>query len=115
MLLFVTYFFIDEVLAANDELGDVFDKYTKIIVQRKTVAGGNSNNGASSLLDLSTPSEESLPPPVSLLNEQLADLGIIKILIYHFYLILVYWVILKHYIHYFLFKKIKYFTEVLLN
>ncbi|XP_075220751.1 ADP-ribosylation factor-binding protein Gga isoform X2 [Lycorma delicatula] len=64
----------NEVLAANDELGDVFDKYTKIIVQGKSVSGADSNNGGSSLLDLSTPSEELLPPPVSLLNEQLADL-----------------------------------------
>ncbi|XP_075220750.1 ADP-ribosylation factor-binding protein Gga isoform X1 [Lycorma delicatula] len=66
----------NEVLAANDELGDVFDKYTKIIVQGKSVSGADSNNGGSSLLDLSTPSEELLPPPVSLLNEQLADLGL---------------------------------------
>ncbi|KAJ9590159.1 hypothetical protein L9F63_016715, partial [Diploptera punctata] len=73
---------LNEVLSASDELGQVFDKYTAIIVQGKRPPlpqsqPQNSKTGSASLLDLSTPSEEKLPPvPVELLNNQLADLGL---------------------------------------
>jgi hypothetical protein len=69
--------FPDEVLSASDELGQVFDKYTAIIVQGKRPPLQNSKSGSTSLLDLSTPSEEKLPPvSVELLGNQLTDLGI---------------------------------------
>ncbi|XP_069694970.1 ADP-ribosylation factor-binding protein GGA1 isoform X2 [Periplaneta americana] len=70
---------LNEVLSASDELGQVFDKYTAIIVQGKRPQPQNSTtkSGSASLLDLSTPSEEKLPPvPVELLGNQLADLGL---------------------------------------
>jgi len=67
----------DEVLSASDELGQVFDKYTAIILQRKRPASQTSKSGSASLLDLSTPSEEKLPPvPAELLGNQLTSLGI---------------------------------------
>ena len=67
----------DEVLSASDELGQVFDKYTAIVLQKKRPASQTSKSGSASLLDLSTPSEEKLPPvPVELLGNQLAGLGI---------------------------------------
>jgi hypothetical protein len=54
----------------------VFDKYTAIIVQGRRPPPQNSKSGSASLLDLSTPSEEKLPPvPAELLGSQLADLG----------------------------------------
>ncbi|XP_046688683.1 ADP-ribosylation factor-binding protein GGA1-like isoform X2 [Homalodisca vitripennis] len=69
----------NEVLAANDELGEVLEKYGVVIVQGlpASAVGGN-------LLDLSSPATESLPPPpttpapasVSLLCEQLTDISI---------------------------------------
>lgn len=74
-------FISEEILTANDELDSALGKYLKVIVLgKKDNDGANSNNSAvgsgSSLLDLSTPSEELLPPPVSsLLNEQFANLG----------------------------------------
>ncbi|PSN45744.1 hypothetical protein C0J52_13782 [Blattella germanica] len=70
---------LNEVLSASDELGQVFDKYTAIIVQgkRPPPQTTNSKSGSTSLLDLSTPSEEKLPPvPIELLSNQLADLGL---------------------------------------
>jgi hypothetical protein len=67
----------DEVLSASDELGQVFDKYTAIILQRKRPETQTSKSGSASLLDLSTPSEEKLPPvSVELLGNQLAGLDI---------------------------------------
>lgn len=64
---------LNEVLSASDELGQVFDKYTAIIVKGQLPAVVNKN---ASLLDLSTPSEDKLPPvPAELLGKQLADLG----------------------------------------
>ena len=65
-------------LSASDELGQVFDKYTAIIVQGKSppLPPQNPKPGPTSLLDLSTPSEEKLPPvPAELLSNPLADLG----------------------------------------
>lgn len=71
-----------EVLSANDELAEVFDKYTAVIVQ-SVVASSHlkSNSDKSStdgqtLLDLSTPSEENLPPVSSVLSKQMSDLEI---------------------------------------
>jgi hypothetical protein len=64
------------VLSASDELGQVFDKYTAIIVQGRKLPPQHSKSGSASLLDLSTPSEEKLPPvAVELLGNQLASLG----------------------------------------
>ncbi|XP_021941877.1 ADP-ribosylation factor-binding protein GGA1 isoform X2 [Zootermopsis nevadensis] len=68
---------LNEVLSASDELGQVFDKYTAIIVQGKRPPLPNVTSGSTSLLDLSTPSEEKLPPvPAELLSNQLMDLGL---------------------------------------
>lgn len=68
---------LNEVLSASDELGQVFDKYTAIILQRKRPASQTSKSGSASLLDLSTPSEEKLPPVSGeLLGNQLAGLGL---------------------------------------
>ncbi|XP_021941879.1 ADP-ribosylation factor-binding protein GGA1 isoform X4 [Zootermopsis nevadensis] len=67
---------LNEVLSASDELGQVFDKYTAIIVQGKRPPLPNVTSGSTSLLDLSTPSEEKLPPvPAELLSNQLMDLA----------------------------------------
>jgi hypothetical protein len=64
------------VLSASDELGQVFDKYTTVVVQGRKVPAQHSKSGSTSLLDLSTPSEEKLPPvPVELLGDQLTGLG----------------------------------------
>lgn len=77
VMLCCTFCVADEVLSASDELGQVFDKYTAIILQRKRPASQTAKSGSASLLDLSTPSEEKLPPvPVELLGNQLAGLGI---------------------------------------
>ena len=47
------------------------------MVQRKRPASQASKSVSASLLDLSTPSEEKLPPvPAELLGNQLAGLGI---------------------------------------
>ncbi|XP_049792647.1 ADP-ribosylation factor-binding protein GGA2 isoform X1 [Schistocerca nitens] len=63
---------LNKVLQASDALGHVSDKYNAIIVQ-----GELPETKSTSLLDLSTPSEEKLPPvPTELLGKQLADLGI---------------------------------------
>nr|CAD7257480.1 unnamed protein product [Timema shepardi] len=71
---------LNEVLNVSDELGQVFDKYTAVIIHGKTldpVFEPETGQSATSLLDLSTPSEERLPPvPTTLLNNQLADLGL---------------------------------------
>ncbi|XP_033607424.1 ADP-ribosylation factor-binding protein GGA1 isoform X2 [Cryptotermes secundus] len=68
---------LNEVLSASDELGQVFDKYTAVIVQGRKLPAQHSKSGSASLLDLSTPSEEKLPPvPVELLGHQLAGLGL---------------------------------------
>jgi len=77
VVLCCTFCVADEVLSASDELGQVFDKYTAIILQRKRPASQTAKSGSASLLDLSTPSEEKLPPvPSELLGNQLAGLGI---------------------------------------
>ncbi|XP_071447586.1 ADP-ribosylation factor-binding protein GGA1 [Hetaerina americana] len=60
-----------EVLQASDELNKAIDKYTSVMVRGELAA---SNPGGASLLDLSTPSEEQLPP--ALLAKDLANLGI---------------------------------------
>lgn len=71
-----------EVLSANDELAEVFDKYTAVIIQGMVPSSHlKSNTDQSSadgqtLLDLSTPSEESLPPVTSVLSKQMSNLGI---------------------------------------
>lgn len=63
-------------LSASDELGQVFDKYTAVIVQGRKFPSQHSRSGSTSLLDLSTPSEEKLPPvSVELLGDQLTGLG----------------------------------------
>lgn len=75
-ILHETFCFTDEVLSASDELGQVFDRYTAVIVQGRKLPPQHSKSGSASLLDLSTPSEEKLPPvPVELLGNQLAGLG----------------------------------------
>jgi hypothetical protein len=64
------------VLSASDELGQVFDKYTAVVVQGMKLPAQHSKSGSTSLLDLSTPSEEKLPPAaVELLGTQLTGLG----------------------------------------
>jgi hypothetical protein len=66
----------------------VFDKYTAIIVQGKWPPTQNSKSGSTSLLDLSTPSEEKLPPvPVELLGNKLTDLGIGSFFLEHFHIV----------------------------
>jgi hypothetical protein len=76
-ILYSAFCVADEVLSASDELGQVFDKYTAIILQRKIPASQTSKSGSASLLDLSSPSEEKLPPvSVGLLGNELAGLGI---------------------------------------
>ncbi|XP_046745059.1 ADP-ribosylation factor-binding protein GGA1 isoform X2 [Diprion similis] len=58
---------LNEVLAANDELGQVFDKYIAVIVlgQQPGKTKSNATNG-SSLLDLSASNELDLSAPVTL-------------------------------------------------
>jgi hypothetical protein len=64
------------VLSASDELGQVFDKYTAVVVQGRKLPAQHPKSGSASLLDLSTPSEEKLPPvAVELLSNQLTGLG----------------------------------------
>jgi hypothetical protein len=76
-ILYSAFCVADEVLSASDELGQVFDKYTAIILQKKRPASQTSKSGSASLLDLSSPSEDKLPPvSVGLLGNQLAGLGI---------------------------------------
>ncbi|XP_063238289.1 ADP-ribosylation factor-binding protein GGA1 isoform X2 [Bacillus rossius redtenbacheri] len=70
---------LGEVLNASDELTQVFEKYTDVMVKGKTLQGPSSLPGRASpsLLDLSTPSEEKLPPvPEALLTSQMAHLGL---------------------------------------
>uniref|UniRef100_A0A1B6CAD1 VHS domain-containing protein n=1 Tax=Clastoptera arizonana TaxID=38151 RepID=A0A1B6CAD1_9HEMI len=64
-----------QVLAASDELGEVFDKYTSVIIQGNPVPSSSAAvaSAGPALLDLSTPSEENLPPPVTLLSTELVD------------------------------------------
>lgn len=65
-------YLLNKVLQASDALGQVTDKYNAIIVK-----GELPDAKSTSLLDLSTPSEEKLPPvPTELLGKQLADLGL---------------------------------------
>ncbi|GLH03812.1 ADP-ribosylation factor-binding protein GGA1 [Gryllus bimaculatus] len=49
---------LNEVLSASDELGQVFDKYAAVIIRGEVPQPENKN---ASLLDLSTPSEETVP------------------------------------------------------
>lgn len=71
-----------EVLSANDELAEVFDKYTAVIVQGMVASSycksslDRSSTDGQTLLDLSTPSEENLPPVTSVLSKQMSDLDL---------------------------------------
>lgn len=78
---------LNQVLSVSDELGQVFDKYTAIIVLGKKFEKSSSSNSeikqqVSALLDLSTPSEECVPLPVQesknssdILSEPISVLG----------------------------------------
>lgn len=77
----------------------MFDKYTTIILRGEKPPPQNSKPGSTSLLDLSTPSEEKLPPvPVELLGNQLADLGIVLVSCQHFHLSLIFFILCSKYI-----------------
>lgn len=76
----------DEVLAASDELSEVLEKYSLVIVQglpASAVSSAVEGAVGGNLLDLSTPSEEQRPAPAqaqsapvdSLLCDQLNTLG----------------------------------------
>lgn len=70
------HYFSDEVISASDELDQVFNKYTTVILLKKSVYTLPTSSTTTSLLDLSTPSQEKLPPvPMDLLENQLSNLG----------------------------------------
>ncbi|XP_046398089.1 ADP-ribosylation factor-binding protein GGA1 [Ischnura elegans] len=62
---------MSEVLQTSDELNKAMEKYNAVMVRGEIAPPAP---GGASLLDLSTPSEEQLPP--ALLEKDLADLGI---------------------------------------
>ena len=66
-----------------DELKQVFAKYHDVVVEGRplpqtlgpSTSTTKTSSAMASLLDLGTPSEDSLPLPVTAVTDQLADLG----------------------------------------